>query len=229
MDPREQIGDHTEALTAMLDGRQSSIWTLLPGIVQSFDPANMTAVVAIALTATQIKADGTQDAINFPPLVDCPVVFPSGGGFILTFPIQAGDECEVRFSSRCIDAWWQNGGVQAQQTFRMHDLSDGFVTVGPRSKPNVPADITTDATELRSDDGSTYIRMNRFQVVGIVAPGGITLNGVTIDSAGNISNVGTLMATGEGTFNGHTVGNHHHTQPNDSHGDVEGPTSTPIG
>src|ERR1017187_4563251 len=110
MDPREQIGDHTEALNTMLDGRQARIWTIVPGIIQSFNPAKMTASVKLALTFTQTKADGTQIQVQCPPLEDCPVSFPAGGGYIFTFPIAAGDECEVRFASRCIDAWWQSGG-----------------------------------------------------------------------------------------------------------------------
>ena len=31
------------------------------------------------------------------------MVFPGGGGFALTFPVAAGDECLVVFASRCID------------------------------------------------------------------------------------------------------------------------------
>lgn len=208
-DQREYVGDQTEAFNAMLDGRQSKIWTLLPGIIQSFDPAKLTAKVQVALTCKQLLSNGTQEEVEIPVLVDCPVVFPRGGGYTFTFPIKADDECEVRFSSRCIDAWWQSGGIQAQQEFRMHDLSDGFVTVGPTSQPNVIEDFFADGPELRSDDGSTYMRLNDDQEFVVVAPGGINLNGLLIDSAGNLTTPGGVQA-GTGTGDSVTLQSHKH-------------------
>ena len=55
----------------------------------------------------------------------------------------------------------------------MHDLSDGFVFVGVRSQPRVIPNVSTGATQLRSDDGSTLIELDpASQKVRIVAPGG---------------------------------------------------------
>ena len=74
------------------------------------------------------------------------------------------------FASRCIDAWWQSGGVQDQAEMRMHDLSDGFVSWGAFA---AALSVNTGATELRSDDGSTFLRLDpASQKVKIVAPGG---------------------------------------------------------
>lgn len=42
---------------------------------------------------------------------------------------------------------------------------------------------------------------------------GVTINGVLIDRSHNVSNAGTVQATGEGMFNGHTVGHHIHSDP----------------
>lgn len=197
MDPREQIGDHTEALSTMLDGRQASIWTMMPGIVQSFKPAEMTCVVQIALKGQHTKKDGTIEQVTIANLVDCPILFPSGGGWTLTFYPQKDDECCVFFASRCIDAWWQSGGIQQQQEFRMHTLSDGFVLIGPRSKPNVISNIKEHAVQLRADDGMTYIEINQDQIVKIAAPGNIDLNGVIIDSDGNVTAPGDVLAGGD--------------------------------
>lgn len=196
MDPREQIGDHTEALRAMLDGRQMQIWTTMPGIVQSFRADHMTCEVQVAIGGLQTKPDGSQVEIQLPLLVDCPVLFMGGGGFTLTFTPKKGDECLVHFASRCFDAWWQSSGVQKQQEFRMHDLSDGFVLVGPRSVPRVLTNIQDHAVQLRADDGSTYIEINSGQIVKVVAPSGINLNGFVIDSNGNAVTPGDVTASG---------------------------------
>lgn len=209
MDPREQINERTESLAAMLDGRQSKMWTLLPGIVQSFDPATMRCSVQVAVSFTQIQSDGSPTTVTMPPLVDCPVQFPSGGGFTLTFYPEQGDECEVRFSSRCIDAWWQSGGVQPQQEFRMHDLSDGFVTVGIWSQPNVLPNIKRHATQLRNSAGDAYYELNSDGVAKIVAPGGVSINGVIFTPGGDVHAPGEVVR-GFGSGDQVTLGGHEH-------------------
>lgn len=161
----------------MMDGRQASIWTAMPGIVESFDASEMTATIQVAIQAQAQAPDGSFSWVNLPVLIHCPVQFPAGGGFTLTFPVVAGDECLVVFASRCIDSWWQSGGVQPQAEFRMHDLSDGFAFLGFRSQPRKISGISSDATQLRSDDGSCYVELGAGHQVNIVAPGGINLTG----------------------------------------------------
>ena len=82
------------------------------------------------------------------------MVFPGGGGWSITFPVSKGDEALVVFASRCIDDWWQSGGVGIQPDLRMHDLSDGFAIIGPRSQPRKlnPA-ISTIAVDSRKHFG----------------------------------------------------------------------------
>lgn len=173
MNRRERLNDPNVALQDAIRGAMAMTWTALPGIVQSFDPVAMTCVVQPAIKARRTLPTGATVTDALPLLVDCPVHFPSGGQCTLTFPVAPGDECLVVFSSRCIDGWWQSGGVQEQAELRMHDLSDGFVFVGVRSQPRVIPNVSTGATQLRSDDGSTLIELDpASQKVRIVAPGG---------------------------------------------------------
>jgi hypothetical protein len=174
MDPRERYSSLEETIRAALDGRQVELWTAAPAIIQSFDPLSQTCTAYIAtrvkLSATQFQAakfqfqpgmfienqDGTA-WVTIPLLQDVPVVFPSGGGFTLTFPVAKEDEALVVFSSRCIDSWWSQGGIQNQNEYRLHDLSDGCAFVGIRSLPRMLTNLSTTSTQLRSDDGVTYI------------------------------------------------------------------------
>jgi len=159
MDRRERYLDPEEMLRIALDGKQAQIWTALPCIIQSFDPSAMTCEAQPTISMDVRQQDGTTKAVKLPLLLDCPVVFPSGGGFSLTFPIKPGNECLVIFSSRCIDAWHQYGGVQGQAEYRMHDLSDGFCLPEVFSRPRVLPNISTNATQLRSHDGQTYVEV----------------------------------------------------------------------
>jgi hypothetical protein len=159
VDRRERINDPVEATRAALDGKQAEMWTALPGIVESYDAERQTCTVQPTIKGKVEAQGGAVSSVALPLLVDVPVIFPSGGGFTLTFPIAQGDECLVVFSSRCIDAWWQSGGVQEPLEARMHDLSDGFAIVGPRSQARKLADVSTTNTQLRTDDGATYIEI----------------------------------------------------------------------
>lgn len=177
MDRRERLNELPTSIMAAFDGLIAGIWTALPGIIKEFDPTKMTAVVQPALQVQIQSPTGAWSWISLPAIYDCPVIFPSGGGVMLTFPIKNGDECLLIFASRCIDAWWQSGGVQLQAELRFHDLSDGFCLPGPRSVPNVPGGISVTNTELRSTDGATKISLNPAGSVVDVTAARINLNG----------------------------------------------------
>ena len=159
MDRRERIGDPEETQRMIFEGQQAKLWTALPGIIAGFDAGAHTCSVQPAINGTRRTASGQIVELKMPLLLDGPVVFPGGGGVTLTFPLKPGDECLVVFSSRCIDAWWQLGGVQGQAEFRMHDLSDGFVIPGGRSQPRAFGASTATA-QLRTDDGAAFVEMD---------------------------------------------------------------------
>ena len=167
-------GDLAETFHSEREATKNQIRVALPGIVQSFDPDSVTAVVQPAIRSVETDNDGKRITNNYPLLVDVPVVFPRGGGCTLTFPVKAGDECLVIFGDRCIDFWWQSGGVQEPVDDRMHDLSDAFCIVGPQSQAQKISGISTSAAQFRSDDGSTYFEINpTTKKIKIVAPGGL--------------------------------------------------------
>lgn len=103
---------------------------------------------------TAINSDGTVDVnigvmqnvsklgliagldFTYPMLTSCPLFSLQGGGVGAIMPVEIGDECWITFSDRCIDAWFQSGGPAPLPNFRMHDIADGFVTVGPNSLTN---------------------------------------------------------------------------------------------
>lgn len=180
MDPRERTTDPQVAMGASLDGRQAQIWTALPGVIESVDFGKLTASVQPTIQGQFRNTKGVWQNQTMPLLVDCPVLFPGGGGFLMTFPLAAGDEVLVHFSSRCFDAWWQQGGVQPQAQFRMHDLSDGFVAPKLYSLPNIPGSVSGNSAQLRTKDGTAYIELASGGIVNIVAPGGLNINGKTV-------------------------------------------------
>jgi hypothetical protein len=193
MQRTERLNNPLAAFRAALDGWQTGIWTALPAILQSFDAAKITCVAQPAIKVTARQPDGSASPLTLPLCNDCPVIFPSGGGFVLTFPLTKGDEGTLLFASRCIDAWWQSGGVQPQAELRMHDLSDGFFLPGVFSQPRKPsAAVAANVAQLRSLDGQTLIEVGAGEVR--MTPD----NGTTVLKlvAGAIQISGSLTVTG---------------------------------
>jgi len=74
------------------------------------------------------------ETVNYPLLVDCPLMVMQGGGAFLEFPVKKGDYCIVLFNDRNIDTWWDTANIKEPLTKRKHSLSDGFALVGINPK-----------------------------------------------------------------------------------------------
>ena len=224
----ERTEDLTTLLLMAFEGMQAGLWTAMPAIINSFNPTAMTCTAKVSILMNQRMENGTFTPVSIPLLLDVPVMFPGGGGFTLTFPVKSGDEALIVFANRCIDSWWQNGGINNKQAeFRMHDLSDGFAFVGVRSQPRVLSGGVNAATaQLRSDDGSMYIELAAGHVCNVVAPGGMNITAPTVTINGVIHGTSDIIA-GYGSGDQVGVRTHTHTQGPDSHGDTEAAISAP--
>jgi hypothetical protein len=70
-----------------------------------------------------------------PEIFNVPVINPSAGGGLLSFPIQIGDTVWIEFSMRNIEEWLEgDGGSVTEPTQRMHDMSDAVAIVGLYTK-----------------------------------------------------------------------------------------------
>jgi Phage protein Gp138 N-terminal domain len=193
MDRRELLQDPEEAARLSIESETLKYWSAVPGIIESvnYDEQTVSVQPAIQGVLLQTEADGTQifTDVTLPLLVDVPLMFPCGGGFALTLPVQVGDECLVILSTKCIDGWWQSGNVSPQLDFRVNDLSDGFCMLAPKSLPNTIPSISPDTAQFRTLDGNTYVE--------------ITSNKINVVSASdvNITATGNTNITASGDLN----------------------------
>ena len=107
-----------------------SMWTALPGRVQSFDPSKQAADVEPLVHDTWDAEDGSLQTGPLPVIPSVPVCFPGSGGWRVTFPIAKGDTGLLVFCSRSIDRWLSEGGSVDPQDDRTHDLSDAVFIPG---------------------------------------------------------------------------------------------------
>lgn len=112
------------------------------GTVQSFDPTTQTATATINYKKTFFEVDETTGIytpvlVDYPILIDCPVICLGGGLGSLTFPIAVGDECLILLNDRDIDNWFQGSSGGPVASSRLHSISDALILVGLRSLANV--------------------------------------------------------------------------------------------
>lgn len=157
--------------------------------IQSFDSTKQTASATVAYKKTVFNTNALgvygPQLVDYPVLVDCPVICLGGGGGAITFPIANGDECLVLFNDRDIDNWFQGGGSgSAVATPRLHSFSDGLILVGLRSLSNVLVDYDNDGAALRFQSG---VNINKVIVKSdkIVASTGTTMS-LEIDQTGKL-------------------------------------------
>lgn len=192
---------------------QINLHTALPAKVISFNANNQTVTLAVQIS--QVLTDGTTDQL--PPLLDVPVSFPRGGGYAVTFPLQAGDEGLAVFNERCIDGWWQSGGISPPLDFRLHDLSDAVFFPGICSIPKALQGFFTEGISLQTLDGNTYIRLTNGQ---ILIKGNIDHQGDTTQK-GNHQSSGTVTGKVDVVGGGKSLKGHKHQ--GDSGGQTGGP------
>lgn len=209
---------------------QAQIWTALPGVVTAVDLSKQTVSVQPSVQGSISAPDGSSQSVNLPVLVDVPIVWPRAGGFALTFPIKANDEVLVVFASRCIDAWWQSGGVGVQAEVRMHDLSDGFAVLAPTSQPKKLSNVSSANVQLRDEAGTTYVEIAPGGKIKLLGATSIDLNAPTVNIQATNLNVnattsmtGQVTQTGGMSIGGITFGTHKHSDPQG--GTTGGPTN----
>lgn len=229
----ENTNDWVEVLEQAMDGKLSSVWTALPALVVSFDASKRTCVAQATIQMQFCDEKKVTRWVTLPVISDAPVQFPGGGGFVMTFPLKAGDEGILVFAARCIDHWWERGQVQQQAEVRMHDLSDAFFIPTVRSVPNVEAGISTTDVQLRNAAGSSHVAIKANGDVDVVTPGTCVATAATVNVVGsatvnlqapnivltgNVTVHGTLVTDGTGAvtlsgvlnINGVPFLSHHH-------------------
>ena len=129
--------------------RQSlkDLYTCMPGIVGSYDADTQRAVVKGALNiVTTKKEEIEREAIH-----NVPVVFPSGGGFAMTFPLEPGDPVLLVYSQRGLANWKKTLGVAAPDTIGFFSEKDAFAIPGfGTDEPEHHIAIEADGIHIRT-------------------------------------------------------------------------------
>jgi hypothetical protein len=117
----------SDIITNTIQANLNNLHTALPGIIIAFDPATNKARIQPALNK---KFLNDSQGNPLPILENVPVMFPGGGSFNITFPINEGDYVLLIFIERSIDLWKSVGGQVTPNDPRKFNLSDAIAIPG---------------------------------------------------------------------------------------------------
>lgn len=223
----ERLADPLSQWLQAMHSFSRGLRVALPATVVSFDPAKQTVTVQPSINEVVRYGESTQPQA-LPALEDVPVLMPRAGGFTLTMPIHAGDECLVVFADTCIDAWWQSGGQQNQFAPRRHSIADGFAIFGPWNQQRVLSNYSTSSAQLRNDDGTVTVDVASNQItvtaptVNVHATNTATVQGDTVNVTG--STKVNISGSGHTSIEGKDFLTHTHTGVQ-SGGSMSGPVA----
>lgn len=151
------------------------IHTALPGVVDIYDSAARRARVVPAIHL--LLDDGS--TAERPPIPDVPVLFPSGGGLSLTFPLGRGDPVLLVFSQRGMAGFKSTFSMTSPSRGPIMDMSDAVALAGFGSRATTPASMT--GASLQTDDGVTSVVVEPTGEVNISTTGPVTIRASQIN------------------------------------------------
>lgn len=210
---QERLNDFEESLRIALEETLQNSMTAMPAQVVDVNKDQQTISAKLTLMVNVYDKEGVATLTSYPVLIHVPQVLYRGGGFAITLPLQPEDEILIIFASRCIDAWWENGGTNNQQIeFRINDLSDGFAIPGPCSVPNALTNVSSDTMQIRDVAGTTYVELTRDGKISCVAENEINLTAPTININGQLIQTGAVEISGGLDVDGIPFGTHKHPE-----------------
>ncbi len=208
----------------------------IPAVVVSFSAGPPQTVTVQPAIQENIFQNLVPVPVNLPQLPNVPVLVYGAGGFVVTLPITAGDECLVVFNDMCINRWRVQGApasgpVANQEERRRHDLSDGIAIFGLWSNPRGIGNYSTSDLQIRSLGGNTLIDVAAGQIT-MTPDGGTTQIDVAAGQITMTPDGGTtqiVMTPGEIDLNATTVKINGDSYTNHKHsGVVTGASNTGV-
>lgn len=142
---------------AVADSVRSSIRTLVPAKIVSYDPLRRRATVQPSIRYR--RPDGVVEDI--PPIPSRPVGLPFGGGWIVSFELSPGDEVALAVFDRNVEGWLARGGIVDAPDARMLQLSDCMAIPMLWSSSRAPKTNLPGEMVIGRDDGSVRIRIKK--------------------------------------------------------------------
>lgn len=196
---------------------RQGVYTAIPAVVLDVGSLASQQTVTVQPLIDRVYSD---DVVQKPSQVfNVPVMFPSAGGGLLSFPIAVGDTVLVVYSMRSMEEWLEGAGSNVTPNDnRHHHATDAIAIPGLYTKSSHLSPNTTDVE----------LKFNDLHVVLEKGSGDITLSNpsysLKLKSSGDVLHSSGAKITAGGdmiTAAGISLDNHVHPQGPDSDGNTQ--------
>lgn len=149
-----------EIIRRALESRLADLWTAIPGKVVKYDSTTRTADVLPVVRRPIATSEDELKHEDLPIIPNVPVLFPSGGGASITWPIVPGDFVQLLIQTLSPQQWRQSGETSDPGDLRLHSLGNAVCVPGlmhnAQALPGaaLPA-IVLEHTDIRLGVGAT--------------------------------------------------------------------------
>ncbi len=131
-----------EMIKSEISDSKTSFYTQFPANIVSYD----NQLATVKPTVNIRFSDG--DVVELGTIANIPVIFPAGGGGIMSFPLKVGDPVWVECSMLALDQWKESYQTSlTPDTKRMHSLTDA-VCIPQVFPKNIQMGVSNENVEI---------------------------------------------------------------------------------
>lgn len=118
----------SNAIKSQINSRLDHLHTSFPATIIEYDAATQKATIQPMIE----RLDSSGDSFKPAPIHGVPILFPSAGTGILSFPVKSGDHVLVVVSERSLDNYLYSDGTNPlnPEDRKTHDMSDAIAIPG---------------------------------------------------------------------------------------------------
>ncbi len=142
-----------EVINRALELFSAGLYVCRPGVIHAINTSTLLCDVKPLLKDFFENASGDTVVEPLPVIPGCVLYQAEGGGFVDTFPVQAGDACWLIFADRSLNRWQAGNGDTDPVFVNRHDLSGAVVLVGGRPKAHAITEFDTSRRVIGKQGG----------------------------------------------------------------------------
>ena len=151
--------DQVDIIRDAIEERLSELHTGLPAKVTKFSGSDQMVDAQPLLVRVYLDEDGEEVPVKLPVIRNIPILYPAGGGWSITWPLEVDDIVYLTFAERDIGDWLELApGLDTEPlTARKHDINDAICVPGLRPRVSPLLNISDTDLTIGRQDGSNHI------------------------------------------------------------------------
>ena len=196
------MADLRDAIQSHIDKLKDSLYTSSIAEVTNVQTL-AEGILAVDVVPYNARVYNTGQIVKKPTIYTVPLVFPSGGGGVLSFPIQVGDPVLLMFTKEDNDGYLAGNGSEVPKTNRKFSYNDAIAIpcVYPfqnnlqPSKDDVELKFKSSSIKIDKDGNVAVSSVGK---VTIEAASEVDINVTTVNLNADVVNcTGSLNVTGD--------------------------------